>query len=256
MTLPHLAIDTLFLDAGGVLCHPSWPRVSAALADQGVEVSPEAPRRAEPYAKKSLDEASVVGTTTDASRGWLYFDLVLAHAGISPSEATRAALVRLREYHQAENLWEHVPADVPPALERLRGLGLSLVVVSNANGRLRHLFARVGLARYVDAMLDSHEWGVEKPDPRLFQLALEQVGAHPARTAHIGDLFHVDVAGARAAGLQEGVLLDPWALYGHADCRRVQTLDELAASVIPRRDETLVESTASARESDPEGEQP
>jgi putative hydrolase of the HAD superfamily len=102
------------------------------------------------------------------------------------------------------------------------------VVVSNANGRLKHLFDRLGLTPYFDLVFDSHDWNVEKPDPRLFQIALEQSAADAASTAHVGDLFHIDVAGARAAGLREGVLLDAAGLYPDADCRRIQQLDELA----------------------------
>jgi putative hydrolase of the HAD superfamily len=107
-------------------------------------------------------------------------------------------------------------------------MGLTLVVVSNANGRLRHLFDRLALTRYFDVVLDSHDWKVEKPDPRLFEIALEQSGADRRHTAHVGDLFHIDVVGARNAGLREGVLLDPAGLYPHVDCRRIHRLDELA----------------------------
>ena len=222
-----MKIDTLFLDAGGVLCHPNWTRVSAALADHGVEVSVDALRRAEPYAKKDIDDAVIVGGTTDASRGWIYFDKVLEHAGIPPSTETRAAWSVLHAYHRAENLWEWVPDDVLPSLARLRALGLTLVVVSNANGRLRHLFDRTNLTSSIDILLDSHEWGVEKPDPRLFRIALEQAHADAARTIHVGDLYHIDVAGARAAGLQDAILFDAADLYPHADCPRVASLPAL-----------------------------
>jgi putative hydrolase of the HAD superfamily len=80
-------------------------------------------------------------------------------------------------------------------------------------------------------VLDSCEWAVEKPDPRLFQIALEQSGGTAETTAHVGDLYHIDVAGARAAGLREGVLLDTAGLYPDVDCRRVSTLDELVKSI-------------------------
>ena len=223
-----LEINTLFLDAGGVLCHPSWPRVSAALASEGVSISSAALAAAEPFAKRDIDVASVVGATTDSTRGWLYFNKVLEYAGVPLCDATDAALAVMRAYHDADNLWEDVPADVVPALERFRALGLTLVVVSNANGRLKHLFDRLGLTPYFDVVLDSHEWKVEKPDPRLFQIALEQAQADPAFTAHVGDLFHIDVAGARAAGLREGVLLDAAGLYPEVTCRRIRALDELA----------------------------
>lgn len=219
-----MSIDTVFLDAGGVLCHPSWIRVADALVRHGAPVTAAALAAAEQKATYDIDNASVIGSTDDRSRGWLYFNLVLQHAGVAQSGATDAALAELREYHRTDNLWEHVEADVEPALAALKARGLKLVVVSNANGRLRHLFDRVDLTKWFDHLLDSHEWGVEKPDPRLFKHALERSGANPARTVHVGDLYHVDVMGARNAGLREGVLFDMAGLYEGVDCPRVGSL--------------------------------
>jgi putative hydrolase of the HAD superfamily len=156
---------------------------------------------------------------------------VLEYAGVSLCDATDAALATMREYHGSHNLWEYVPEDVKPALAAFRRKGLRLVVVSNANGRLHHLFERVGLTQFFDVVLDSFEWGVEKPNPRLFQLALEQSHASADMTAHVGDLFHIDVAGARAAGLREGILLDAAGLYPDVDCRRIRSLVELVDAV-------------------------
>jgi HAD superfamily hydrolase (TIGR01509 family) len=221
------AIDTVFLDAGGVLCHPSWTRVAEALVRHGAVVTPAALAAAEQRATHELDQAAVIGATDDRSRGWLYFNLVLQHAGVPQDAGTDAALAELRDYHQRENLWEQVEPDVEPALAALRARGLRLVVVSNANGRLRHLFDRLALTRWFDYLLDSHEWGVEKPDPRLFHLALEQAKADPARTVHIGDLYHVDVIGARRAGLREAVLFDQAGLYAGVDCPRVGSFGAL-----------------------------
>jgi HAD superfamily hydrolase (TIGR01509 family) len=223
----HRLIDTLFLDAGGVLVHPSWTRVAAALGAHGVVVDPSRLAAAEPHAMRVLDEATVVGSTDDRKRGWLYFNLVLEQAGVALSDATDAALEDLRAYHDEHNLWEHVEPDVVPALEAFRARRLRLVVVSNANGRLQRLFDRLDLARWFDVLLDSHEWGVEKPDPRLFQLALEKSGADPARTVMVGDLYHVDVAGARRAGLAHALLFDVADLYREADCPRIGRLMDI-----------------------------
>lgn len=230
-----LRIATLFLDAGGVLCNPSWTRVSAALAARGIDVSSAALAAAEPLAKREIDTADLVRATDDHKRGWLYFNRVLELAGVSVSDATDAAIADIREYHSQHNVWEDVPADVPATLAALRARGLKLVVVSNANGRLRLLFDRVGLTQYFDVVLDSHEWGVEKPDPRLFALALQQSNSDAGTTAHVGDLFHIDVAGARAAGLAEGILLDTAGLYPAVDCRRLRTLDELLPAIVVAR---------------------
>lgn len=219
-----MSIDTVFLDAGGVLCHPSWTRVAEALARHGARVTAAALAAAEQKATFDIDKASVIGSTDDRARGWLYFNLVLHHAGVPQGETTDAALNELREYHRIDNLWEHVESDVAPALAALKARGLKLVVVSNANGRLRHLFDRVDLTKWFDHLLDSHEWGVEKPDPRLFRHALEQAGSDPLRTVHVGDLYHVDVVGARNAGLRDAVLFDMAGLYDDVDCPRVGSL--------------------------------
>ena len=220
-------IATVFLDAGGVLCHPSGARVADAMVRHGVPVTAAALAAAEQKATRDIDQASVIGTTDDRSRGWLYFNLVLEHAGVTQGAGTDAALAELRDYPRIDNLWEHVEADVVPALAALKSRGLKLVVVSNANGRLRHLFERVDLAKWFDHLLDSHEWGVEKPDRRLFELALEQSGSERGRTVHVGDLYYVDVMGARNAGLRDGVLFDMAGLYDGVDCPRVASLAAL-----------------------------
>lgn len=224
-----MTIDTVFLDAGGVLVHPGWTRISETLARHGVQIDAQVLAAADPHARREIDEAAVVGGTTDQSRGWLYFERVFRHAGVELTAGVLAALEELHAYHRAENLWEHLPREVVPTLERLRERGRRLVVVSNANGRLRHLFDRLGLARHVDVILDSHEWGVEKPDVRLFQIALAKADADPRRTIHVGDLFHVDVAGARRAGLRDAVLVAAAELYPDVDCPRISSIGHLPA---------------------------
>lgn len=221
-----MPITTLFLDAGGVLVVPNWQRVSDALAAHGVPVEAAKLDAADPLARRDLD-LGAGKSATDQQRGWLYFNLVLGHAGVSLSAETDAALAELQAYHSERNLWETVPDGVPAALDQLRALGLKLVVVSNANGKLRLLLDRLGLSPRVDVMLDSYEEGVEKPDPRLFEIAMERSGAAPESTMHVGDLYHVDVEGARAAGLR-ATLLDPMDLYADFECERVRSLGELA----------------------------
>jgi HAD superfamily hydrolase (TIGR01509 family) len=221
-----MPIQTLFLDAGGVLVNPNWQRVSEALARHGVSVPAARMAEAEPRAKKRLDTGDTIRATNDQQRGWTYFNLVLTEAGIPLSGATAAALAELHTYHQTYNLWETVPDEVIPALAALRASGRRLVVLSNANGTLHRAFDRLGLTASFDVIFDSHQEGVEKPDPRFFHIALERSGADAATTMHVGDLYHVDVAGARAAGLTPA-LLDVAGLYPDCDCLRVRSLTEL-----------------------------
>ena len=220
-------VETLSLDAGGVLTFPNWERIRETLGRHGLPVAADAVAQSDAPAKFAVDEA-LAASATDAQRGGAYMNLLLDHAGVAWSPARDAALEELYAYHAEYNLWEHVPGDVVPALEQLTAMGLKLVVISNANGRLLRLFDRVGLTRYFHTICDSHVEGVEKPDPRLFRLVLQRAGARAETTLHVGDLYNVDIVGARNSGLR-AVLLDPADLYGAYDVDRIRTLDALVA---------------------------
>jgi HAD superfamily hydrolase (TIGR01509 family) len=219
--------ETLFLDAGGVLLFPNWQRVADVLGEHGVRVKAGALAHADPHVRKQIDEPGLIRSGSDEKRGRQYFDLVLRTAGVPASEARTNALDALRAYHARHNLWETIPSDVIPALERLRNMGLRIAVVSNANGTLCAHFERLGLSRSVECVVDSMDVGVEKPDPAIFEHALARLGARRETTVHVGDLYNVDIVGARAAGLR-AVLFDPLDLYADEPCERVRSLDGLA----------------------------
>ena len=221
-----MPIQTVFLDAGGILVNPNWSRVSETLARHGVDATAAALAAAEPQAKQRLDRGETIQRTNDEQRGWTYFDLVLTEAGVPLTASTAAALLELNAYHRQFNLWETVPDEVGPALAALRARGVQLVVVSNANGTLLNVLTRLGLVPALDVIFDSHVVGIEKPDPRFFHHALDESGARAETTVHVGDLYHVDVVGARSAGIA-AILLDVANLYAEYDCRRVRSLTEL-----------------------------
>ncbi|MGE5198515.1 MAG: HAD family hydrolase, partial [Rhodospirillaceae bacterium] len=168
-----------------------------------------------------------IEATDDRGRGYVYFDRILERAGIPASPAAAEAIEELVSFNDREGAFDVVTPGAVEALDRLRGASCRLVVVSNSNGRVRRILARVGLEPHVDMVFDSHELGVEKPDPRIFEIALRLSGADVASTIHCGDIYHIDIVGARAAGLP-AVLLDAAGLYGDADCPRVSSLPEFA----------------------------
>jgi putative hydrolase of the HAD superfamily len=220
-------IETLLLDAGGVLVVPNWTRVSDMLQRYGVEASVAALRAAEPTVKFAIDTFVGVSTSSDANRWGDYLEGVLKAADVPLDQRTLAALQEIRAYHAEHNLWEEVPDDVVPALKRLRRLRLTLAVASNANGTVQRAFDRVGLSEYFDVVCDSHFEGVEKPQPRFFEIVLERCGGKRATTLHVGDLYHVDIVGARNTGL-DAILLDRHDQYDSFDVERIRTLGELA----------------------------
>ena len=220
-------IETLLLDAGGVLVVPNWTRVGETFRRHGVEASVDALRAAEPAVKFAIDTFVGVSSASDAKRWGDYLEGVLTTANVPLSGATLEALREIRAYHAANNLWEEVPEDVVPALERIRRLGLTVAVASNANGTVQRAFDRLGLSSYFDVVCDSHFEGVEKPQRRFFEIVLERCGGKPDTTLHVGDLYHVDIVGARNAGLT-ALLLDRHDQYAQFDVERVRTLGELA----------------------------
>ena len=219
-------IETVFLDAGGVLVWPNWSRVADALRAHGVPVEAKKLEAADALARYELDRAQVVDASTDQRRSRSFFDLVLEEAGIELSDRTTAAMQDVLRYHKEHNLWEIVPDFVKPALRRLRENGYRLAVVSNANGTVEQLFERKGLRPLVDMIFDSSVEGLEKPDRRLFDRALERSGGRADTTVHVGDFYNIDVVGARRAELTP-VLVDELDLRRDADCARIRTIAEL-----------------------------
>ncbi len=226
----QLALELLSLDAGGVLVFPNFVRISETLGRHGVRVSPEALQAADPHARFAIDTAEQVAITSDADRGSRHFRLMLTRAGVPADAPLQGALEELWAYHSEHNLWEYVPPDVLPALERLANIGLTLAIGSNANGIVHRVLERAGIRHYFSVVCDSHLEGVEKPDRRFFEILVARAGSRPETTLHVGDLYHVDVAGARSAGLQ-AMLLDPHGLYGDFDVPRVRSLNELVTVV-------------------------
>lgn len=230
----RMRFRTIFLDAGGVLVYPNWARASETLARHGVRVTAARLAAAEPAVKRRLDVAPTVTSTNDEQRGFLYFDLILEGAGIARSAATQAALAELKAFHDRENTWDALPAEVLPALGRLRQAGPRIVIVSNTQSTLRQAFDRRGLTPLVDLIIASDEEGVEKPDPRLFRIALERSASEATSTIHCGDMYEVDIVGARSAGLP-AVLLDPTGVYHDVDCPRVASVTELVDGLLAGR---------------------
>jgi len=220
-------IKTIFLDAGGVLVHPNWDRIAETLTRHGIPANGAALADAEPHVTRQMDSPEYFTTTDDDTRWPMFINAIIAHAGGPvPLHVLAAPVAELKDYHDRENLWETVPPEVVPALIRLKAGGYRLVVVSNANGTVKMKMERLGLARYFDHILDSFEEGVEKPDPRFFRIALERSGSQAESTVHVGDLYHIDVVGARAASLR-AVLMDPVGLQKDRDCPRIAHLGEL-----------------------------
>jgi len=97
--------------------------------------------------------------------------------------------------------WELFP-DTCETLIALRDRGLRLGVVSNFDGRLLRVCDELGIRTLFDTIVMSGRVGHAKPDPQIFEVALDLLGVEAAAALHVGDSEREDLQGARAAGVR------------------------------------------------------
>ncbi len=96
--------------------------------------------------------------------------------------------------------------DVIPCLDRLDALGVPAAVVSNWDYTLHLVLESYGLRERFKLVLASLEEGCEKPEPLIFQRALDTLGVRPCDALHVGDNPSDDYAGATAAGMRAALI--------------------------------------------------
>jgi FMN phosphatase YigB (HAD superfamily) len=190
-------IDAVTIDAFGTLVELENPvsRLQTALAERGMERDETSVGKAfaaevEYYLVhkgEGKDEASLLDLRNRCSGVFL--------AGVAPeldAEEFAPAFVDSLVFRPLDG--------VVGALRRLRRAGLELACVTNWDVGIGEQLERAELAPYLSAIVSSAETNAEKPDPRVFEVALRRLGIEPGRATHIGD-NEADEAGALAAGL-------------------------------------------------------
>ncbi|MGQ3410944.1 HAD family hydrolase [Natrinema sp. LN54] len=96
---------------------------------------------------------------------------------------------------------EPVPGAVE-TIERLADRDLHVGVISDVDdAEGREMLERFGVRECFDSITTSEAVGRTKPDPAMFEAALETAGVDPERSLMIGDRYEHDVKGAAEAGL-------------------------------------------------------
>jgi HAD superfamily hydrolase (TIGR01509 family) len=196
----------------------------------------EAVQRAEWEARVRLDAAVLTHAKSTESRPThlRYLRYLLEGVGVTDEATIDAVDSWRRDYNAPVGLWNTVDPDARTALDAVHAAGLRSAVISNSNGTIRSLVTQLGLIDRLDFVVDSGEEGVEKPDPRIFEIALARAGVKPEDAAYIGDLYSIDILGARRVGLR-AVLLDPGRCWGPRDCDAATTvLDAVRLLLGPR----------------------
>lgn len=221
-------VRAVIFDAGNTLIRMNYAAIAAHLTAYRPSISEAAVEDAELRARVRLDAHLGAGTSTEtAGTKGLYLRYLLEGVGITgPAEI--AAIERWRgSYNQPAGIWTVPDPEAAAALRQVRAAGVVAGVISNSNGTVRRIVEDAGLGEHLDFVIDSAVVGVEKPDPQIFQLALAEADAAPREAVYVGDLYSIDVLGARRAGLG-AVLLDPRGYWGLRDCSRARGLADAA----------------------------
>ena len=232
MKLPQ-PLDAVLFDVGGVFHLPDHDRIVDAMSRAEVEVDPA-----------NLDRAHYAGVRglTDFREGdrniWLAYIREYAKALGAADQTETVAEVLLNEFTTG-GVWTRIIPGSPEALRTIAATGVKLAIVSNADGSVEAQLAADGICQMgpgpgveMNAILDSSVVGVAKPDPRIFEIALERLGGvSPDRAIHIGDTPAADCAGARAAGITP-VLIDPYNDQEHFEGLRLPSLQQVANLLI------------------------
>lgn len=218
-----MSLRAVLFDAGNTLLSLDYPRLASAVGQAtGVPLTGEGLARQAGPAALALEE----GTSTDRERATRYLELLFRLAGV-PEAQMQVVRDTLLALHLERHLWGAIDPATPAALGRLRAAGYRLAVISNSDGRAGEALAAVGLAEHFEFVIDSAEVGVEKPDPRIFALALDRLGLPPESALYVGDIYEVDVVGARRARL-DVILLDPLGVHAGRDVRTAGSIAAVA----------------------------
>jgi putative hydrolase of the HAD superfamily len=222
--------DAVLFDAGETLLHPdpSFPELIARFVrERGHDVDADAVIEAEGVLAASVRNRFVTGAgwslSTESSREhWtgVYREFA-RHLGIDDPGLPDHLFDQFRK-PQHYTLFD----DALPTLARLKSAGYKIGVVSNFEDWLDGLLTSLEVMPVLDSLVVSGAEGVEKPDPKIFEIALERTGVSAGRAVYVGDSPDFDVQPARALGMH-ALLIDRRRRYDADAWPVVRSLTEI-----------------------------
>ncbi|HLI80820.1 MAG TPA: HAD family hydrolase [Candidatus Binataceae bacterium] len=219
-------VSALLFDFGGTLAFLDFEVLAAEFSRPHRKLDALKLEHAEYAGRAAIDHHLMSQKSRDPNAAYEdFFRAWMTTAGI-PQDEFADISTRFREMHSEACMWRIVRDGTHDALERLKSAGFKLAIVSNADGRVAGDAKRLGLAKFFDVIIDSQVVGVEKPNPKIFQLALDALNAPPDEALYAGDIYSIDMLGARAARIA-GKLIDQHDMYHwveHPKIRHVRHL--------------------------------
>jgi putative hydrolase of the HAD superfamily len=214
----------LIFDAGGVLVFPNFELLAEIGNRAGIDTSPQA--MAEQHARLFYVFDEHVAHHRQFPD--IQYVLNLFERVTDSAEKAQAARALTLEAAKEQYLWATTQPWVHETIEKLKAQGYQMAVISNSEGIVEQILEDLGLRENFEVVIDSFIVGVEKPDTRIFEIALERLEWNSSETIYIGDIYYVDVWGANRAGLG-AIHLDKLGLYRDWAGLRIPSVKELPA---------------------------
>jgi putative hydrolase of the HAD superfamily len=216
-----MARKFVFFDVGSTLLFANRDRMLQPLYERRIVPSEKDLRALECIVKNEFDD--ILEHDGRADHGfWDMFYTRLFEKHQLTDEPLRQRLIA--NTRNSSN-WDQMRPGTREALAHIAQRH-QIAVISNADGKIAEILGRCGIADCFRTITDSGIVGHEKPHPRIFETALASVGAQPAESLYVGDVYAVDYRGATGAGM-EAVLFDVCGAYRDKGLPRVETLEEL-----------------------------
>ncbi len=208
----------VFFDVGNTLLFPNRAKMLAPVARER-HPTLEQWQALERRTKLEFDQGMQSGKV-DHGFWWTFHTYLLEQ--LNEDIALREALV---ENTRNSANWDQILPGTRDTLERI-SQRFRIAVISNADGRIKDVLSRCGIADCFESITDSGIVGVEKPRREIFEAALRAMRARADESLYVGDVYSVDCIGARNTGM-DAVLLDVAGAYQSLELPRVESLDQL-----------------------------
>lgn len=203
-SMPSLDADALVFDVGGVFVIPHAEPVTRLLGQHEIAFDAQHIERAHYAGVVALDEHIGPGDIPEK-----YLVAFIKTLGVQVPHRERVHELLLELWATEPNWWSHELSGSRAGLRALYDAGHTIAIISNANGTVEQQLRDMGICQVgegvgtpVRAIVDSHVFGIAKPDPRIFHHVSDLLELPPERCVYVGDTVRYDVQGARAAGFQ------------------------------------------------------
>ncbi len=180
-------VEWIFFDVGETLVDESAP-----IADIISQLIRAAGRRGIAVCERDIREAWM-----QAHERFSPFPMADILLRLFPDDALRQAIWKEMKYRK------ELDKPFPEAKSLLQSLSGSyrIGVIANQSAGTVHRLESYGLMEHIEAVFSSAETGLVKPDPRLYEHALQTTGCPACKALMVGDRIDNDIVPARQVGM-------------------------------------------------------